>query len=251
MRAVRLLREAVKLPGEVIDCAVGQGLHSMGFISKGKRVVGIDLGGPKISHPLYTHIRSPFELAVPEPSDILWSCHTLEHVTNPGFMLEKFRSWLNPGGWLAISVPSSQQNRLHVGHLTLWTPAHLMYNLVVNGWNCKEAKWYTEYCSVALLVQKTDDIDFSGRTAMPSEVAWLNQYMPREVMHEGDSWWPNRWHEETEPRVFDPPKVTYEALQATVRERGERVSGKPKVVRLAREQERDRPEKQLGDLRPS
>lgn len=178
----------------------------MAFLSKGKSVTGIDLYPARIHHPRYTHTSKPFEQIGLE-CDILWSSHTLEHVNNPGAMLTKFRQWLRPGGWLCLVVPTNQQDRLHVGHLTLWTPAHLMYNLVVNGWDCREASWYTEYCSIAVLLQKAPDIDMGGRTAMPSEIDWLNQYMPRKVIHEGNAWWENRWPEPTEPRINVPPHV--------------------------------------------
>ena len=205
MRAVRLLRSAVELDGErVIDCAVGLGKHTQAFICYGKSVIGVDIGPPRITHERYTHIQKPFELLDLEPADIVWSCHTLEHVNNPGFMLKKFRDWLKPGGWLALSVPCSLQEKLHVGHLTLWTPAHLMYNLVVNGWDCRKAMWYTEYRSIAVLLQKTEDIDLSDRTAMPSEIDWLNRYLPLEIQHESNAWWPNNWPEETEPKAANP-----------------------------------------------
>ena len=209
MRAVRLLRTATELDvGNVIDCAVGKGKHATAFLSKGMRVTGIDLTPSKISHRNYHHIQQPFEELDPVKVDLVWSCHTLEHVKNVGIMLTKFREWLKPGGWLAISVPSAGQHRFHVGHLSLWTPAHLMYNLVVNGWDCKDAKWYTEYCSVSVLLQKTDNIDLKIRTAMPDEIQWLSRYMPREIIHEGNSWWSNNWHEETEPRAIEPPYVS-------------------------------------------
>lgn len=207
MRAVRLLREAVKCPGDrVVDCAVGNGQHAMAFISKGKQVTGVDLISAPIRHPAYTHLRgeySDFDVS----SDIVWSSHTLEHVADPGAMLRAFRQWLADDGWLAIAVPTNRQNRLHVGHLSLWTPAHLLYNLIVAGFDCREALWYTEYCTVAVLVQKKDEISFEGRTAMPSEIGWLNQYMPVEIEHEGDAWLPNNWPEPTDPRLTEPPRV--------------------------------------------
>ena len=209
MRAVRLLREALTLPDvtDVIDCATGQGKHAQAFLSQDKHVVGIDLGRSFLRHSNYRHLKQSFEKVSPEPADLVWSCHTLEHVPNPGLMLTKFREWLKPDGWLAIAVPTNQQDRIHIGHLSLWTPAHLMYNLVVNGWDCSGARWYTEYCTIAVLLQKTDDIDFRGSTAMPTEKDWLNKYMPRKIIHEGDSWWPNNWHKETGDRVENPPYV--------------------------------------------
>lgn len=196
----------------MVDCAVGLGQHAMAFLSKGKSVIGVDVSPPSIEHEKYRHVRASFE-SVDVECDIVWSCHTLEHVNNVGLMLVKFREWLKPGGWLALSVPSGAQEFLHVGHLSLWTPAHLLYNLIANGWDCRKAQWYTEYCSVAVLLQKTDDIDFSGRTAMPSEIGWLNRYMPVEIKHEGNAWLCNNWPDETEPRALRPPREVLSAIQ--------------------------------------
>ena len=168
------------------------GCHSKSFLSKGKNVTGIDIKRSYVKHKRYTHIRQSFD-EVNADADLVWSCHTLEHVPDPGSMLRKFREWVRPDGYLAIAVPCSTQDKFHVGHLSIWTPAHLMYNLVVSGWDCSKAKWYTGQKTIGALLQKTDDISFSGRTAMPSEREWLNQYMPLEIIHEGNSWWPDNW----------------------------------------------------------
>lgn len=207
MRAFRLLKAALDLPCQhVADCAVGHGNHAMAFLSKGRDVTGIDLSPAKIRHPRYRHLHRSFEDCEIE-ADMVWSCHTLEHVTDTGVMLRAFRDWLKPGGWLALAVPPSPMEYFHVGHLTLWTPAHLLYNLVVAGWDCREARWYTEYHTIGVLVQKTDDIGMRGRTAMPSEIDWLNQYMPVTIEHEGNAWLENRWPEPTGPRATAPRRV--------------------------------------------
>ena len=201
MLAVRLLRETLTFDiTDVIDCAVGKGGHSQAFLSKGKNVTGIDFGPSYLRHSNYNHIQKPLEEVELDPVDLVWSCHTLEHVNNVGVMLTKFREWLKPGGYLALAVPPNQSDRLHIGHVSLWTLAHLMYNLIINGWDCSDAKWYTEDYDIGVLLQKTDDIDFQDRTTMLNEMAWLNKYMPIEVDHKSDSWWPDNWHEETGPR---------------------------------------------------
>jgi len=70
------------------------------------------------------------------------------------------------------------------------------------------ANWYTEYCTIGLIVQKTTDVDFRGRTGMPSEIQWLNEYTPKFTRHNDGAWWGNKWHEPTGDRVPDPPTVT-------------------------------------------
>jgi len=123
--------------------------------------------------------------------------------------LMKLRDWLKDDGWLAIAVPPQHQDRFHIGHFSLWTPAHLVYNLICAGWDCREAKWYTEYNTIGLIVQKTDDVDFHGRTGLPNEGLWLNQYSPRLIKHNCGAWWSNNWHEDVPTaRTPDPSSVT-------------------------------------------
>ncbi len=155
MRSARLLRAVVDLDvTDVIDCAVGRGYHSQAFLSKGMNVTGIDIGPSYLDHSNYRHIQKSFEHVRLDPVDLVWSCHTLEHVQNVGLMLTKFREWLKPDGWLAISVPSDNTHLMIDGHMTFWTPAHLIYNLVVNGWDCSEARFYTEGRDIALMVKR-------------------------------------------------------------------------------------------------
>jgi SAM-dependent methyltransferase len=210
MRATRLLEYAVSFhPAEVLDLAVGPGRHAQCFIANGAKVTGVDVSPAKFEHPKYTHIQESYEtLDLDKKFDMIWCCHTLEHIPNVQHFLVSLSKWLKDDGLLAISVPPAFQNRLHVGHLTLWTPAHLVYNLIHAGWDCRMAEWYTEYCTIGLMVRKTKDVNDDGKTYMPSETLWLNQYTPIVVNHEDNAWWPNRWPEETLPVAQDPPHVT-------------------------------------------
>lgn len=210
MRATRLLEYALtKKPETVLDLAVGPGEHAKCFIANGAKVTGVDVINPKFEHPDYTHIKQAYEfLKLEEQFDMVWSCHTLEHIPNPQHFLTHLWEWLKEDGWLAIAVPPLGHDRMHIGHMTIWSIGHLVYNLICAGWDCREAKWYTDYRSIGLIVQKTDPIDYSGRTGMPSETYWLNQFTPIIVNHEDSAYWPDNWHEETDPPAKDPPMVT-------------------------------------------
>lgn len=39
-------------------------------------------------------------------TDVLYTAHTLEHLTEPAGMLERFNKQLAPGGWLVVEVPN-------------------------------------------------------------------------------------------------------------------------------------------------
>jgi SAM-dependent methyltransferase len=214
MRAVRLLEYALtKEPQTVLDVGGGQGSHAISFLAHGCRVTGLDVREPKrpLQHPLYEQILSPYEKADlgDRKFDMVWCSHTLEHVPNVQHFLIFLRHYLKEDGYLAIAVPTSRQNRIHIGHLSLWTPAHLIYNLICAGWDCKKSEWYTEYLSIGLIVQKTAEIDLSWRTSLPSEIFDLNRYTPKSMHHEDGAWWGNNWPEPFESnRIQDPPFVT-------------------------------------------
>jgi len=210
MRAVRLLEHALsKEPETVLDIGVGKGKHSFSFLAHGCRVTGVDVQESPLEHPLYDHIVAPFEMAeIGRKYDLIWCSHTLEHVPNVQAFLLKMASLLNDNGWLYIAVPTDSQNRFHVGHLTLWNPMLLIYNLICAGWCCRDAMWYTEYCTIGLCVQKKEEIDLSWRTGMPDELPGLSQFTPGKIAHENGSWLANHWPDKTEPMVTDPPGVT-------------------------------------------
>ena len=210
MRACRLLEHALtKEPKRVLDVGVGHGHHAMAFMSQGSFVTGLDVKPSPLDHPLYDHIEGAIELVkIEHKYDMIWCSHTLEHIPNVQMFLIKLQSLLKDDGWLYIAVPTDLQDRLHVGHLTLWTPAHLAYNLVCAGWDCKEALWYTEYLTIGMCVQKKEVIDLSWRTSMPSEQGHLNLYMPRGIKHNDGAWWGNNWPDPTDERASDPPNVT-------------------------------------------
>lgn len=215
MRAVRLLRDAIsKQPEKVLDVGVHTGKHAMAFIAGGAEVTGIDVTLTPFEHPKYSHVSKPFEYVIQdgilekESFDMVWCSHTIEHIPNVQSFLVGLHYFLRDDGWLYIAAPTNRQNRLHIGHLTLWTPAHLVYNLICAGWDCREAKWYTEYCTIGLCVQRRPEIDLSWRTSLPSEIEQVNEYAPKFMGHNDGAWWGNNWHEETIPRVPDPPLVT-------------------------------------------
>ena len=213
MRAVDLLRLAMTTkPESVLDVGSGMGHHSLAFISGGAtRVVGLDPQFQCLTHDNYEHVDETYERAdfEDEQFDVVFSSHVIEHIPNVQHFLIRLQKWLKDGGYLAIAAPTSRQNRLHIGHLTLWTPAHLMYNLVCAGWDCTEARWYTSDLSIGVLLQKKEPINLDWRTSLPSEMADLNKYMPKDVLHEDGAWWGNNWPVEIESnRASDPPLVT-------------------------------------------
>jgi len=209
----RLLEYALTLsPEKVLDVGVGSGVAAKAFIASGSHVVGIDVKDSPHEHKNYVHIKSAVEMIDPaedaEPYDLIWCSHLLQKVPNVQAVLVMLSDWLKDDGWLFIAVPSASQDRFHIGNLTLWTPAHLVYNLICAGWDCKDAKWYTEYDTIGFCVQKKRITDMSWRTGESNEANAINEYSPVHIRQDNGAWWANRWHEDTGSRVIDPPQVT-------------------------------------------
>lgn len=71
--------------------------------------------------------------------DVVWMSHVLEHQLDVNAFLKKARDLVSPGGYLVVTVPPSKPEVVG-GHLTLWTPGLLIYNLILAGFDCKDCK---------------------------------------------------------------------------------------------------------------
>jgi len=71
--------------------------------------------------------------------DAIWCCHCLEHQRNPGLFLDKIFSELKTDGLLGITVPTGIKSFVG-GHVTIWDKTVLFYQLILSGFNCRDAK---------------------------------------------------------------------------------------------------------------
>jgi len=85
--------------------------------------------------------------------DGIWCCHVLEHQRNAGLFLDKIRDELVDNGLLAVTVPPAKHN-LVGGHVTIWNAALLLYNLVLSGFDCSEARVGHYGYNISVLVRK-------------------------------------------------------------------------------------------------
>ena len=231
----RLLDHAIaQCPKMVLDIGVGSGWASRAFIATGSVAVGMDVQEAPLEHERYVHIQSAFEVAEPQEDtkfDMVWCTDVLHSVPNVQAFLVKIADLLEDDGWLCLSVHPYSQDRLHLGNLTLWTPAHLVYNLICAGYDCKDALWYTEYNTIGLCVQKKRIEDMSWRTGDEREEAVLNQYSPVPMRQDCGAWWANNWPQETSGRVNDPPMVTIGEVKTNLPPRNELAYGPNPALR--------------------
>jgi SAM-dependent methyltransferase len=119
----------------VLDIGCGDGLHSDLFRSAGRSVTGIDYRPRREDVIAADYMQYKFD----QPFDCIWASHVLEHQPNVQAFLHKVYSDLKLGGILAITVPPLK-HEIVGGHLTLWNAGLLLYNLVVAGFDCREAR---------------------------------------------------------------------------------------------------------------
>lgn len=108
--------------------------------------------------------------------DCIWCSHVLEHQLNPNFFLTKIFHTLKDGGVLAVTVPPAK-HEIVGGHVTLWNAGLLLYNLILAGFDCKDAAVKSYGYNISVIVNK--------RTAILPELNYdagdinaLNEFFP-------------------------------------------------------------------------
>jgi len=141
----------------VLDIGSGEGLHAEILRNHGKEVTEIDFGtsvyfrkqtqGRNIVFGNYTSLK------MHDQFDLVWACHVLEHQKDVNRFLSKIHEDLKDGGILAITVPPLK-HEIVGGHLSLWNGGLLMYNLVLAGFDCRDAKILQYGYNISLILRK-------------------------------------------------------------------------------------------------
>lgn len=87
--------------------------------------------------------------------DLVWCCHCLEHQNNPIEFLKKLKSVMKPDSIIAITVPPLKHNIVN-GHVTLWNGGLLLYNLVLAGFDCKDAMVKKYGYNITVIIKRKD-----------------------------------------------------------------------------------------------
>ncbi len=169
----------------VLDVGSGGGQAAKAFAGKGRLVTCIDLGrsvyfqGSKLnsSDVQIRFVKGDFlKLPAQQTYDLIWASHILEHQANVGLFIKKLLEYCHSSSLLCITVPVSD-HRLVGGHLTLWTPGLLVYNLVINGIDCRESRVIEDGREFSVVVPaklaKLPDLDFDS-----GDIERLKAYFP-------------------------------------------------------------------------
>lgn len=125
----------------VLDIGSGAGEHAAIMRTSGRKVTTVSLDPPADHLCNYVGNRE-----IESGFDAIWACHVLEHQPSVGsFLRQTFRD-LRDDGVLAITVPPHKHNVVG-GHLATFNAGTLLYNLIIAGFDCRDARVSGNYSS--------------------------------------------------------------------------------------------------------
>ena len=119
-------------------------------------------------------------LEIKKVYDGIWCAHCLEHQLNVQSFLKKIKSNLKEGGWLAITVPPLK-HQIVSGHLSLWNACLLLYNLIIAGFNCEDAKIKTYDYNISIVV-KNKSFELPQLTYNSGDLITLYDNFPKQII---------------------------------------------------------------------
>lgn len=165
----------------VLDVGSGAGRHARVLSAYGKVVTKLDFGVSiyfeQESDSSSTIIGDVNEMQLDRTFDCVWASHVLEHQRNPGRFLEKLKGFLAPDGILCVTVPPAKFE-LVGGHLSLWTPGHLVYHLILAGFDCSQAEVFQHGYNITAIVQNSV-IELPPLHYDAGDIKRLSRFMPK------------------------------------------------------------------------
>jgi SAM-dependent methyltransferase len=142
------------------------------FIDNGKTVTRQDIN-PDYQPDLLGDFNN---LAIVDQYDCVWCSHVLEHQLNVNHFLTKIFHTLKDGGVLAITVPP-RKDEIVGGHVTLWNAGLLLYNLILAGFDCKNAAVKSYGYNISVIVEKKTAI-LPNLNYDTGDINALNEFFP-------------------------------------------------------------------------
>lgn len=131
----------------VLDVGSGEGIQAKIMQDAGKEVTTIAWTGDA------DYIGDYCDTEFPHGFDAIWASHVLEHQRNTGLFLDKCFRDISEGGWLAVTVPPLKQDIVG-GHVNLYNAGLLLYQLILAGFDCKNAMVKTYGYNISVIVKK-------------------------------------------------------------------------------------------------
>lgn len=192
-RASAALKYAINLrPKKVIDIGSGGGEHALQFLNVGSDVLCIDYGtsiyAKNQQSEQLTVLKIDFNDFIPEKKfDLVWASHVLEHQLNVNIFIEKLNRCCSEDGHICITVPDFHRD-LWGGHLTLWTPALLAYNVVMCGIDLSNAKFIRGINEFSIIYTPNRILLPKNLTYDKGDINLLKEFLPNYFYENMDPW---------------------------------------------------------------
>jgi len=172
--AVEKLNEVLPKNSLVLDVGSGQKeKHAELIRQAGHTVETVDF------YDNNTYTGDYNSLEIKKVYDGIWCAHCLEHQLNVQSFLKKIKSNLKEGGWLAITVPPLK-HQIVSGHLSFWNAGLLLYNLIIAGFNCEDAKVKTYDYNISIVV-KNKSFELPQLNYNHGDLITLYDYFPKQL----------------------------------------------------------------------
>jgi SAM-dependent methyltransferase len=167
----------------VLDVGSGEGIHTDIFVEYGKNVTAIDYGKSAYFEQNISSVKTivadfnnyDFDCQF----DVVWCSHVLEHQLNVNLFLEKANSALKDGGYLAVTVPPSR-NTIVGSHVTNLNAGLLIYNLVLAGFDCSDAKILQYGYNISVIAKKSSKrVNKSELSFDNGDIRLIRRWLPK------------------------------------------------------------------------
>jgi SAM-dependent methyltransferase len=163
----------------VLDVGCGDGSHARALHARGKRVTTVSFEAYGGFQPDFTG--EFLDYHAPERFDLVWCSHALEHQPNVGLFLQHLARCAAPNGLMAVTVPTARR-RIVGGHLTVWNTGLLLYNMIVAGMDCSQART-KEYGYNVSVITRVRPIVLPCLRHDKGDIERLAPYFPMPVVH--------------------------------------------------------------------
>jgi SAM-dependent methyltransferase len=171
----------------ILDIGSGQGLQAEVMRASGRDVTTLSLVPPADYLIDYMSFRPD------TPFDAIWASHVLEHQPDVGAFLRKCFADLRDDGLLAVTVPPLK-HELVGGHVALFNQGTLVYNLILAGFDCSEARVSPTYANapgqpaynISVIVRKKAAELPEGLTCDRGDIERLAKFFPAPVQQNCD-----------------------------------------------------------------
>jgi 2-polyprenyl-3-methyl-5-hydroxy-6-metoxy-1,4-benzoquinol methylase len=191
--AMYALDYALKLnPKSVLDVGSGGGGHAKVFRESGSKVLCVDYGTSIYAKESTVEglnvIHIDFNAFEPtEKFDLVWASHVLEHQRNVGSFIERLVACCSDSGHVCITLPDPHRN-LWGGHLSIWSPGLLAYNIVLCGIDLSNAVFVRGSNEFSIFfkpvkIQLPDDLTYDN-----GDLNKLSGCLPQSLAENTDPW---------------------------------------------------------------